>query len=480
VAIVRNYRLLLVLLVFWPFCVAIGAQPASAQTSLKTIDNPQGGTIVYGRVDGATTEAAAMAGVLRVVHDNCGERPRVGKVYKLRRTNSDAVFFTVVNHPAGNVQVAGMVITAPSGHNYIEAALVSDKAARFGSTVNPMLSRLFSEWHPDGAASPRARLGAGPIPPMHQVTLSDGTASLRIPDGWNVDPRSGGGTALVHGPRGEHIILDNAYNAEDPRGSAYRRQVQLGVPMPHTVVYPSNVDLARAFPDILQRLRASNGMAPAPLQVDRVEPLPASAGQRCVSAVGKVNPDGRGMVEMNRVLCATAADQYGLYAIYDSAFFIPLGSTDQQRATASAIMSSYNVDTQLVRARTDAMMAPVLSAMRQRWEAQEQALIAGNQRISGNIRQIGANATARMNATEAANDAQHAAWNQGEENISRNGQAFSNYLLDQTVIQDNNRYGNGTTAHGTVWNSTADALVKADPNRYEILNSPNFWKGVDF
>jgi hypothetical protein len=34
--------------------------------------------------------------------------------------------------------------------------------------------------------------------------------------------------------------------------------------------------------------------------------------------------------------------------------------------------------------------------------------------------------------------------------------------------------------HGTVWNSTADALVKANPNRYEIVDNPNFWKGNDF
>jgi hypothetical protein len=40
--------------------------------------------------------------------------------------------------------------------------------------------------------------------------------------------------------------------------------------------------------------------------------------------------------------------------------------------------------------------------------------------------------------------------------------------------------GTGTIGHGTVWNSTADALVKADPNRYEIVNAPNFWKGWDY
>ena len=58
--------------------------------------------------------------------------------------------------------------------------------------------------------------------------------------------------------------------------------------------------------------------------------------------------------------------------------------------------------------------------------------------------------------------------------------SITEVLLDQTVIQDNNVYGSGTIGHGTVWNSTADALVKANPNRYEIVNAPNFWKGWDY
>jgi hypothetical protein len=41
-------------------------------------------------------------------------------------------------------------------------------------------------------------------------------------------------------------------------------------------------------------------------------------------------------------------------------------------------------------------------------------------------------------------------------------------------------YSNGAIGHGTAWNSAADALVKADPNRYEIVNTPNYWRGVDY
>jgi hypothetical protein len=35
---------------------------------MKAIDNPGGGKIVYGQVQGQTSEAGAMAAVLRAVH----------------------------------------------------------------------------------------------------------------------------------------------------------------------------------------------------------------------------------------------------------------------------------------------------------------------------------------------------------------------------------------------------------------------------
>ena len=31
-----------------------------------------------------------------------------------------------------------------------------------------------------------------------------------------------------------------------------------------------------------------------------------------------------------------------------------------------------------------------------------------------------------------------------------------------------------------LWNSEADALVKADPNRFEYVTAPNYWRGTDY
>ena len=160
---------------------------ARAQTGLKIIDNPGGGKIVYGPVDGAATEPAAMGAILRSLHKQYGDRPQVGRVFHVRGTKSVAVFFTLVKRAQGNAQVGGMLIVSKTGANRVEAALVSDDAARLGSTMNPMLKTLFGVWHP-GAEEAEAKAGNGgaaaAVAQLRTMTLQDNSASVGLPEGW--------------------------------------------------------------------------------------------------------------------------------------------------------------------------------------------------------------------------------------------------------------------------------------------------------
>ena len=52
------------------------------QSGLQSISPPQGGKIVYGQVDGQTTEAGAMGAVLRSLHDHLGDRPHKGRRWR--------------------------------------------------------------------------------------------------------------------------------------------------------------------------------------------------------------------------------------------------------------------------------------------------------------------------------------------------------------------------------------------------------------
>jgi hypothetical protein len=60
--------------------------------------------------------------------------------------------------------------------------------------------------------------------------------------------------------------------------------------------------------------------------------------------------------------------------------------------------------------------------------------------------------------------------------ISRNGQGFSNHLLDQTVIRD----VQAPDIHATVSNQPADFWERAFPGRVEEVPTPQHIKGEDF
>jgi hypothetical protein len=170
--------------------------------------------IVYGKVDGASSEAGAMGIILHSLHGQYGDKPRVGNVFRVRGSNSVAVFFTLVKRTQGNTGVAGMLIASRAADGHFEAALLSDDAARFGTTINPMLKTLFDRWHPgsgsstSSAASPHgaaAMTGGSKIASLRPYTASDQSASVALPDGFKVTTGVGG-TIIAEGPNGENVV----------------------------------------------------------------------------------------------------------------------------------------------------------------------------------------------------------------------------------------------------------------------------------
>jgi len=461
--VARYSALLLLSMLCFCACKA-GTQ---ATTQLTAINAPQGGKIVYGVVNGAATPGTAMTAILKTVHNNCGEKPQIGKVFEFTGTNSIGVFFAVTDHPDGNLPLGGLVIAGTTGARNVQVAMVYDLASRFGQTVNPMLQQLLGAWNPSstqsaGTASGSALGGGGvSLPAMSQVSLSDGTGTISLPAGWNLVPsQSGMGMATVNGPQGEVLGLNYYFNAEDTNNPTVQNAMRRNLKFQHTVYYPNNADLTKSFAQVFQMMRAAAGQGQAPLEVDSVQAASGSQGQ-CVTATGQLNPDGSGMKQMQMLLCKSAPNQLGAYQFILTKCLLPLGASDQQRATANAIMASFKPDMQRAQAIANAQSAPIIAQMQATYQAHQQALMSFTQQQIANIHQIGANATAQFNANENAE--------------ARNDQGFSNYLLDQTVVQNNY-----TGAHATEWNSAADALVQANPNKYSYVSMPNYIPGTDY
>jgi hypothetical protein len=469
---------------------------ARSQAQLRTFDAPQGGKVTYGPVDDAATLPAAMSKVLRSLHNHCGEKPLIGRAFRERGSHSAAVFFTVVDHTQENKLMAGLLIAAADGPKQVEAALVTSDAAQFAQTVNPMLRQLSREWHPSGLntpaqiswcgnaydrTDPESRPRSFPIQgltaqdrkawdaltspddaqwgapvALHTVEASDKTASVGIPDGWKLSAGSAAGALAVNGPQGELVVLNMARLAVDPTSPMRARMKKMGVDASDKdkIVYPASVDLATAFPDLIQQIRRLNGLVdPVDLQIDRADELPAPKGLRCVHVTGHLNPDGKGMQEMNTVMCASTPGPGGYYEILVFHARAPVAVADRESATIRAIFASFQLSTAIFDPPPPDFAPPSYRAAH---------------RIHHKVRGL---YDAIQLDIFGGQSVDRSRWYDG----TSDDPEFSAYRFEPTAIQNDDKDG-----HGAAWNSAADELVKAAPDRFEILDGPESFKDLDF
>jgi endo-beta-N-acetylglucosaminidase D len=179
------------------------------------------------------------------------------------------------------------------------------------------------------------------------------------------------------------------------------------------------------------------------------------------------------MKSWTEMMCATLpANEWRGYLVLRHQSLFPNSLADRQKPTVQAMIPTMRVNAEVMNQQNAELI--------RRKQADDAQIRAQTQTAINNIHAIGAATSARIASDQQAHDAQHAGYWAQQDTNARNSQGFSNYILDQTVVQDNNMYNNGTIGHGTLWNNEADALVKADPNRFEYVTVPNYWRGTDF
>jgi hypothetical protein len=427
-------------------------QPAS----FTSVPAAQGEIIEYGAVAGANSLAAAMGGILKQVDQGCGEKPSVGQVFSVKGSTSVAVFFTVVNHAQANRQLAGLVIAVQAGNNDFEAGLIADSANRLAQTANPMMQQLFSAWNPGASSAGSSGQGGAPASnvPLHPVSAPDNSATISVPNGWTVDPVSYMGMMVLHGANGETLALFMSKPAVDPTNPFQRKMAaeHYNMIVPGSVVYAFRGDPAKEYVPMFQAWRKSGGLGPAQIQVQNTQSLPTIPGNHCAGASGQMDPDGKGMQAFTSEICAIDPNpQYGNYAMTLTNILIPLSIGDTEKGLINAIIRSCQSNPQVINQE--------ISELLKKKQQADQETLAWSQMVVNNIHQIGAQATARMNATE--------------ESEAQSDAGFDNYLLDQSVVS------NGA-GHTTMWNTEANVLVQSNPGKYQIVDTPNYWQGVDY
>lgn len=452
--------------------VAHAAKPLAAAASsngnsvpaiggLKTINPSQGGEIFYGQVEGQTTEAGAMGAVLRSLHYQLGDRPQVGKLFQVRGTQSVAAFFSVNKRNQGGGQVAGLIIATKITSDHVEAGLVSDDAVRFPKTLSPMMKTLFSVWHPLNVPRTEASASNGPAP-LHQITLADRSASISLPDGWKLVPNmSGGGTIVATGPNGESAEMDIPFLVGDTNNPNVQRTMQTvrngglrNTTYAKGTYYPYGGDMAKTFVYLLQNLRQKAGLPQASYNFSSVTPVPAPGQQRCVRMTGTANiGDGKGEREFNTVFCATPPNRFGTWSSQAYMTMIPVQLAARERATLGAVMQSFSVNMAVVNAEAQRIAAPAIAQ----------------------IHAIGKAAANQAAAAHERNDIQNSSVYQHWDSIDKRSQEFENYQLGYAVISDTQN-----TAHATMCSDDAALLVQNNPDKFEYVSAPNYWKGIDY
>ena len=329
-------------LALWLGCIFFCGWPAPAQEGLKAIENPGGGRILYGRVAGQTTAAGAMGKVLRSIHGEYGAAPQPGRPFRVRGTDSVAAYFTVARSVPDEGPLAGLIVASASAPGHMEVGVVYDAAARFASTIAPLLTALFQSWRPSlGEAF------AG-LPPMHHHVLPDQTASGDLPDDWKILPGSAIGNIVAEGPHGEAAQLGFTMGVIDPGHPHASRD-------PECIRYPFNRDLSKMFVDLIRLYGARNHLSAVQFELTTAKPVTSAGAERCVHLTGQVDPqDGKGLWEINSVLCSAPPSTInGFYAPVFYRTAVPKDLADKERSTMRAILATFAVNRAAVRRYMD-------------------------------------------------------------------------------------------------------------------------------
>jgi hypothetical protein len=416
------------------------ASPAAtgAPANFQLVRNPQGGSFIYGTLPGHGSLADAIVYVLQQSHAYFGERPQPGKFFRSRNGDSVAAFFTVNAHTTPVQPLTGLLIVNHTADGSASAAVLFDERARFATSEPKLLKALAKSW--SAAALPgtattrspdRSDSARGVVAPLTSSTGGDGSASIGLPAGWKI-VQVAGGSLTAAGPDGELVFMGLLYQ---------------GVPL--------GPDLFTDFVNLSNRFRSSHGLPAGAYTVTERKVL----SQRAVQVRYRVDfHDGPGPRSGSVRL-----DLWGPQALAASGSFLPERLADKEGATLLAVIKSYQTNAQVVgRMQQGALNRVHADAAR-----------AAAQGAALNARREASNAAfdQHMNAL----DAQSNAFDAHVDTIDRQSKMTQDYILDRSVMRDND---NGD--RGTVTNGYADYLLKTNPDRFEVVPNQDLIRGRDY
>jgi hypothetical protein len=435
-------------------------QAAQSFPGVTVLQHPGGGTIAYAQMPAQHTVQGAIGRVFQYVQATFGGKPQVSHVMKSSDGNSLAVTFTVKSTTQGQPDMAGLALVAVSANGPGKGAVLSDRADRFGTTVGDMLNQMRVAAGGPPASGPTAGSAATPAPSsaaatapanavpagpppsaaaaavvasakstpqlpatVHTTAFPDGSGSIGLPDGWKITAAHAG-NVMAQGPSGEKLHFDAQFVAYDPS-----TQSKFMRPLAGQFSIAYSADLVTKF-KLLTMQAAQQQHAPPP-SITILDSQSLSAQSALI--VASVSDAGAVSVQWSQLSVSPLTS--GIYTITLYQVTMPQQIATQNSNVVGAIFHSYSANAQVAQGELKADYDRDTSAANAQMGVNRRAFMASEQ-------------------TFAADD---------------------NALLGNTVVRDRD-----FNEHGVVSDNLADALVQADPNRFQEVPANQYVPGVDF
>jgi len=425
---------------------------SGAQAGIKTIAIPNGGTIYLGALAGQPTPPDAMGKVMQRVTALCGDRPQLGKLDKNTTGEILAGFFTVTGKNLDGKPMEGLAIVYAPKTGTAGGAVLLDDADRFPTTVNSMFTRLKQELgappSSSGAPSPAGGTGApsgagtsapvtsGPPQPLQRAVFPDGTGSIGLPAGWQMQNAQKGDVTAA-GPHGEKLRFGWTIAVIDPTNPQSRALMgnSRGAAPPNFVAIPHSADPATAFKAAFTQLAQQARKQPPVIDIAKVQDIAMQGGAN-EFMFGDIDfNDGQGKQYLVAQMINTPVITMGTWQMTLYVMYGPEQVMGQEASTIAEIFPNYSRNTQMVNAIVNQQI--------------QQSIAVTNQAL---------NTVAQYN-----------------DSADRMTAGMSNMLRDQTVVVDTQTGGHATTSDGL-----AGALINANPGRFQSVSPSGYIPGIDY
>jgi hypothetical protein len=190
-----------------------------------------------------------------------------------------------------------------------------------------------------GPADPAA--ATIPIQPLTKYVIPNQTASVMLPDGWQVT-RTGIAMIRAQGPNGEIAmfgVLVPARDAPAVGGTA------VGAPLSQ----PYAANLSDKFMQSAQWVRAVNGQGPVQVKIITQKPFEAPpVFGNCSTMTATLGVPGMGMLAAETDFCSMPVDSAGNYRNFFKLVAISPALVATERGTMEAMLASYRLNMKAV------------------------------------------------------------------------------------------------------------------------------------